>query len=377
MKRWHPLKWLLLSLACLVAVFCVWRLGEKRQAQKPAAPAAPGVDTAANPANPAANPPVRMQSTTVKPASTAPIVDLHPNATNNAVVKRTNAFPYRLSNTTQGVGELSKNRHAILLENALIDSDNSQALTIPDSLKSHGDPGAYIVQSHGPVTDSFRAHLTDAGATIVSYIPNNAYLVRASAGTAQLLAQNATVTPWEPYFKVKAGLMPMALKGQGVSGLNVNVFSDALAETRAAFDKMGITVAAQSQSPFGTEFALQNVGNIADVAALPGVQEVEPSLARVSANDLTRVIMSDSVDTVTLTNYMGLSGSNVMVAVADSWVPTNDATQFNPDLKNIDQDPIAFPVGFADTEGHATHVGGIIAASGLNGPTNAVGSLPN
>jgi subtilisin family serine protease len=71
---------------------------------------------------------------------------------------------------------------------------------------------------------------------------------------------------------------------------------------------------------------------------------------------------------------MGLSGSNVWVAVADSWIPTNGVSQFNDDLTNIVGDMAFFPVGIADTVGHATHVGGIIAGSGLHSPTNAVGS---
>src|SRR6185437_4054661 len=197
MKRWRPLAWLLLSVACFIAAFYFWRLGDKWAAEKPATPAgavasnAPGAN-----GNTPTRPKVRMGTLVTKPASTAPIVELNP--TNAVVAKRTNAFPYRLSNTTQTVGQLSRNSRAILLENALIDSSVPVALAIPDSLRAHGDPGAYIVQAHGAATDAFRAELQAAGATIVSYIPNNAYLVRASAGVAASLGQNVTVMPWEP-----------------------------------------------------------------------------------------------------------------------------------------------------------------------------------
>jgi subtilisin-like proprotein convertase family protein len=375
MNRWRPLTWLVVSVACFIAAFYFWRLGDKWQAQRPAGPAAPaGSNAPVASINPAGSN-VQLQSTVVQHASTAPVVALNPPATNAVVAKSTN-FPYRLSNTTQSLGELSHNRRAILLENALIDLSKPGNLAIPDSLRAHGDPGAYIVQPNGPIDDAFRARLAAAGATRVSYIPNNAYLVTGPQNLAEQLGPDVTVLPWEPYYKIKSALMPSALDGFGAPALNLAVFPGALPETKKAFDQMGVTVTSESASPFGTQVAVQNVSSIAAVAALPGVEAVEPSFQRVPANDWTRVIMSDSSDVFVPTNYLGLSGSNVFVAVADSWVPTNGATQFNPDLPDttLFAPNNLFPIGVADTAGHATHVAGIIAASGMNSPSNAMGS---
>ena len=378
MKRWSSLAWLFVSLACFIGAIYFWRLGDKWEAQKKAAPAA-GTAASNAPAaqTNAAAPHVQMKSTFTKFASTAPVVALKAPATNAVVAKATNAFPYRLSNTTKTVGEMSRNNHAILLENALIDTSSSQSLEIPDSLRSHGDPGAYIVQASGPMTKTLAAQIISAGGTIVSYIPNNAYLVQCSEATATQLGQIFNVRPWEPYYKVKAALMPAALAGQGIPAANAPVLPGMEAQTRAALEKMGVTINGESPSPFGTVFAMANVGNIASVASLPGIEEIEPSFARQSANDLTRVIMKEAADTFTPTNYLNLTGTNVLVAVVDSWVATNGPTVPNPDLMNILADPRAFPVGFADNEGHATHVGGIIAASGSNGPVKVPGSPDN
>ena len=61
------------------------------------------------------------------------------------------------------------------------------------------------MQARGRIDDAFRAALKDAGAEIISYIPNNAYLVRASSGVAQNLGAGPaqSVLPFEPYYKLK------------------------------------------------------------------------------------------------------------------------------------------------------------------------------
>ena len=143
------------------------------------------------------------------PASTAPQL-LAAASTNGAASASTNPFPWRLSNTTKPLGQLVNDNHAILLENALIDTANPLNLSIPAHLQSQGDPGAYIVQARGPIDNAFRAMLAAAGAEIVSYIPNDAYLVRAPAGVANGLADNPltqAVTPYEPYYKIQSSLL--------------------------------------------------------------------------------------------------------------------------------------------------------------------------
>ncbi len=108
-------------------------------------------------------------------------------ATKTAAAVNTNQFAYRLSNTTKSLDQLVHDDRAILLENALIDTANPLNLAIPANLQAAGDPGAYIVQARGPIDNAFRALLAQSGATVVSYIPNNAYLVRASSGVAGML----------------------------------------------------------------------------------------------------------------------------------------------------------------------------------------------
>ena len=70
--------------------------------------------------------------------------------------------------------------------------------SFPPQLREAGDPGAYIVQARGPINAAFRALLARAGAQIVSYIPDNAYLVKIPAGGANALAGNPLVQSVHP-----------------------------------------------------------------------------------------------------------------------------------------------------------------------------------
>jgi len=134
-------------------------------------------------------------------------------ASNAVLAARAAQFHYRLNNTSKSIDQLARSDHALLLENALIDT-SGKPLAIPASLQSE-DPGSYIVQARGPVDGVFRAMLAAAGATIVSYIPNNAYLVTASQSAAQQIAaypETQDVQPYEPYFKLKGELLRYAVE---------------------------------------------------------------------------------------------------------------------------------------------------------------------
>src|SRR5215472_10658598 len=100
MKRWRPLVWFLLSLACFIGAFYFWRLGDRWQAGKKSG-AATQPSTTSSAASPAA--PMKLTSSSKQRESTAPYIPpLHP--VTNGVVRHSTNFPYRLSNTTQGIG---------------------------------------------------------------------------------------------------------------------------------------------------------------------------------------------------------------------------------------------------------------------------------
>src|SRR5208283_4251117 len=196
--RLRPFIWILLFLLCLSGAWLLWRQEKGRDGSPSRPPEAVA---------PSAFAPLRRDKA-VRPhpssASTASkiLTPVYTNAVkSDLVLAGTNKFAFRLANTAKTIGQLAGDRHAILLENALIDTASPLNLGIPKNLRAQGDPGAYIVQARGPIDNAFRAMLAAAGAQIVSYIPNDAYLVRIPADAAGGLAANSlvqAVLPYEP-----------------------------------------------------------------------------------------------------------------------------------------------------------------------------------
>jgi subtilisin-like proprotein convertase family protein/subtilisin family serine protease len=288
----------------------------------------------------------------------------------------TNHLAYRLSNTARPLESLLRDDRAVLLENALIDTTQPANFQIPEHLRATGEPGSYIVQARGAVDAAFRAALTEAGATLVSFIPNNAWLVRASSDIAGRLAGHGrvqSVLAWEPYYKLKDDLLVLAVEQKPLppeAKLNLLVFADAQAEVTQQLEQMNITVLRQDASPFGTVVTVEPPENWVPLAHLAGVQLLEEAYRRAAVNDLTRVRIGVATNTITGTNHFGLTGANVMVNVNDFAV---DA--LHPDLVGrVFGGPLG---GLIDLDGHGTHVAGIIAGSGAMSTNvlNARGSI--
>ena len=300
-----------MSVACFLGALFFWRLGDEWSAKASRERRRPTTIVRTNAAaHPAA------AGRTVRAASTAPLpllglsVSNTPAATNATGELR---LRYRLSNTTRTVGELVRDDRAILLANALIDSSGPVRLPIPDALRAQGDPGAYVVQASGAIDGLFRARLQGVGASFVSYIPNNACLVRVSpANAAQLAALPGiqAVLPFEPYYKLDAQLLALAVENNPLppdTTLNVVGYPDGRSEALAALARVGAVVVGEDRSPFGQIFKVQaGADSLAALAGLPSVQSIGIATPRRPANDLSRTRAQVAVDSVATTNYLDL-----------------------------------------------------------------------
>ena len=220
------------------------------------------------------------------------------------------------------------------------------------------------------------AALANAGAQIVSYIPNNAYLVQLSADGAARLRGNAEVAavlPFEPYFKLQASLLGLAVAQKPLPPgqvLTLGLFDLSANQTLTQIENLGGVILASDRSPFGPIVRVRPPADWIALAQLPGVQRVEPATRRVVANDLARVTMGITTDYyATNANWRGLSGTNVVVEVNDTGIDAshpdfsttgyagapgaNPPTRVSGDTAN----------SVVDTDGHGTFVAGEIAGA--------------
>jgi subtilisin-like proprotein convertase family protein/endonuclease/exonuclease/phosphatase family metal-dependent hydrolase len=288
----------------------------------------------------------------------------------------TNRLAFRLTNASKDIETWIRTPHAIVLENALVDTDQKLNLAIPKHLKAAGDPGAYLVQSKTAVPAQLQALLKSVGAEFISYIPNNACLVRISPSTASALRANPlvqAVLPWEPYYKVQSSLLGLAVQQKALPVgqiLTLGLFNHNASATVAQIEQLGGTVVATDRSPFGPIVRISPPKDWTALLQLPGVQRLEPTHRRVLANDLTRATLGVATNTVTTNSYLNLTGSNVLVEVNDTGIDLNHPAL----LSRVFVDALGSGL---DTDGHGTHVAGIIAGDGAQSSTvtNARGSI--
>src|SRR5665213_1780265 len=146
--RFKSRTWLVISLLLFAAAVWTWRYAEKvrdahRIGASPAASAQSGVLRLQHPA-------------LIKALET------------NAPIKRKS---YVLRNTTQKLAQLVHNDHALILRNALIDTEVPVGLKIPSHLRAKGAPGSYLVQADRPLDKDFYAEISQAGASYIAYVP--------------------------------------------------------------------------------------------------------------------------------------------------------------------------------------------------------------
>ncbi len=271
-------------------------------------------------------------------------------------------FPLRLRNTPEAFDHLIRQDSALLLRHALIDPTSPEPLVIPDHLRSAEEPGAYLVQSRGAIDDSFRGQIQAAGGEVVAYIPNNALLLRLSRAGAERLESSpgvGAVLPYEPYFKLDATLLALAVEQRALSeGTRVHLTVYESPDTVTRLESMAGPVLSRTASPFGPVLTFEPVPTAwIFLARDPDVHHIETARPRVLANDLTGHRVGATLSDLNTVPYLDLGGSGVLVNLNDSGVDS-----LHQDLQgrvsSVD------PSVLRDVEGHGTHVAGIIAGSG-------------
>ena len=235
-------------------------------------------------------------------------------------------------------------------------------------------PAYYLVQLDGPIRQATRARLEAAGASIMDYVPDFAYIVRMDSRgveNARAIAGMRWIGIYEPGFRLSSELMGHALFS--------SPDADALPLIVRAFRNEPAQQVAAQLSGLGVHvknaFADAGGGAIFEVVATPdqlfdmsGImavawieRELEPALANSVARSNT-IMRQDAVE-----GTLGLYGSGQVVAIGDSGLDTGDPATIHQDFADRVIGGTWGPGNcgtWADNNSHGTHVAGSSAGSG-------------
>lgn len=203
----------------------------------------------------------------------------------------------------------------------------ARVLRTPDD---GADPvGTFLVQFADPPSDAERAAIAGAGGAIVSYIPDQAFLVRMTGNSFEklLLARgDVAVADYLPAYKVSP-LVDQATPGS--EAFQVKLFADAdLASAErdlAAAGASGLEIHDNGINRIA-QFTLDR-SQVAAVATLSAVEWVEPRPRYTMDNDLAQWVTQTAINGNRRVWTAGLRGQGQVVMTTDSGVRT-DHNQF-------------------------------------------------
>ncbi|MCG7852943.1 MAG: hypothetical protein MIO92_10515, partial [Methanosarcinaceae archaeon] len=229
----------------------------------------------------------------------------------------------------------TKNKNAILLNNARFDTTMSTPALAKSSVEVSEYPpdieSYYIVQFKGPVHEAWKQEVTQTGAAILDYIPNNAFIVRMTSSVklqVEALDNVQWVGTYQPAYKISS-----ALNAPSTAAVKVDaeeVVEDVIVLLFDANDNGRViaeinNLGGEILDSSGDILRVRMEGSgISGIAAINGVSWIEKYVPYVLFNDVAANITS----AYTVHNTYGLTGSGQIVAVADTGLDTgtNDST---------------------------------------------------
>jgi subtilisin family serine protease len=230
----------------------------------------------------------------------------------------------------------------------------------------------YLIQFSGPVDEAWQDAVREAGATLINYIPNNAWLVEMSPAIRQAVDALPMVR-WsgalEPADKMQPFLRRLeAAFRDDYRRLDVSVLCLAPADLPVVSNWLagrGMAVRAVEDTPVGGIVkAAVEPGLFSALSALAEVQWIEEDVRPQLHNDMA--VIGSHMNVTSVWHAYGLTGQGQIVGHADTGLDIGSTNGLHPDF--ADRLLAAFALGrtnsWSDVDSHGTHTAGSILGTG-------------
>ena len=238
------------------------------------------------------------------------------------------------------------------------------------------DTDYYLVQFTGPILPEWKLDLEQAGATLLDYVPQFAFVARmdkAMAGKITALPEVRWVGVYQPAYRLDTTLdkpLNTALPGE-TSRVVVRAFTgESGSRLRTQLKALGAMIIAEvPDSGGGPQFKLDlPTTALANAASLNGVAWIEPSVPYTFTNAIARSNLIMKKDLIE--QRLGLYGASQIVVVGDTGVSTGNPATINADFAGRiftgTTGPASTCGNWTDANEHGTHVAGSVLGSGFN-----------
>jgi hypothetical protein len=224
----------------------------------------------------------------------------------------------------RGIPALPEDLHSINLDGFHFDTRVGEP-NIPVGLRAEpptpGSVASVLIQFEGPIRPEWRDSVRDAGATIIDYIPANAFLVRAPAERLDDLAGLPHVQwtgPYHPAYKVRPSLVGIS----SPAPVEILMFPGApLSPVLSELDAASIHQAYEGPR-LSLVVATVSWEEVQSIARLPGVYYVEPYYETLPSNYRAQAVQTTGLPPDAWGSRKlwdaGLNGTGQIIAVADS-----------------------------------------------------------
>lgn len=261
-----------------------------------------------------------------------------------------------------------------LLSNRLLISPEKRS--IPKAASGQQTPTArmttpFIVQFNIPVSETARKLLSDAGALVRGFFPNNAVLAELTPEALnQLNALNSVQAASEflPSDKVQPFLSSLIASYTPETRLRVTVQTLAPADAEPVAAAIRATGGEVEAVKAGTRWGLVNaflpLSAVSTLTARGDVQWIEERPLLQQQND--KASIASHLNTANVWNTWGLTGKGQIVGHGDTGLDTGNLSTMHADLRGriLAVIPLARENDASDLNGHGTHTAGSIIGNG-------------